>query len=720
MTVFGLKLPFLEKSDRTGPASVSSTAAAKGKAGGKRRLGDLQALVLIGVLFMVPIGLLLYDLFATENERIQFVEKETRGLALNAELRDLMQALLAHRAPARQVADGVTEARAEQQKLLATVKKDIAETGKAVERLGAEFGVEDEWKKAKADWDKLEAAMAAGKAKAEEVIAVHNLFYRELLVMVEEVAERSGLLLDSKLDISNISRTMTFTIPRLSIDLADLRQHGAEVIVAGKITEKDHVEIAFEEGQAKTRFEELKRSMAMVFEANSSIKQKLSEKFAKEIKDIEKFFATLDHEFQEKDIPAITAAAWRDEATQAVNDIFEFGDLLAPERKAQIEAELAELKRDQVVTLSIAVVFVLLAIAGLAYVGRGLLRSIRERAERAAADAETNRLNQGAILRLMDEMAPISDGKLTAQMTVDEQITGAIADSLNTTVGDLRKLVVGVTTTAGQVTEGAASAQKITQQLLAAAKKQAEEVERAGGSVELMTKSIGEVSSSATQSAASARKSLETTQRGAASVQSAVKSMNQIREQIQDTAKRIKRLGESSQEIGEIVEVISDITEQTNVLALNAAIQAASAGEAGRGFAVVAEEVQRLAERSADATKQIGALVKAIQTDTADAVSAMEKSTEGVVQGAQLSDAAGAALTEIELSTRDLAELVQSIATSTEMQVEIANEVAGSMKQTLALTGQSTEGVNQTAATVGQLAKQAEGLKGSVARFQVA
>jgi twitching motility protein PilJ len=196
--------------------------------------------------------------------------------------------------------------------------------------------------------------------------------------------------------------------------------------------------------------------------------------------------------------------------------------------------------------------------------------------------------------------------------------------------------------------------------------------------------------------------------------------MSVIREQIQDTAKRIKRLGESSQEIGEIVELISDITEQTNVLALNAAIQAASAGEAGRGFAVVAEEVQRLAERSAEATKQIGALVKAIQTDTQDAVAAMEKSTEGVVQGAQLSDAAGAALGEIERATRELSQLVQSIEVSTQMQVEIAREVTGGMKQTLAITQQATRGVNQTAATVADLAAQATHMKGSVARFKVA
>ena len=175
-------------------------------------------------------------------------------------------------------------------------------------------------------------------------------------------------------------------------------------------------------------------------------------------------------------------------------------------------------------------------------------------------------------------------------------------------------------------------------------------------------------------------------------MQDSIKGMNEIRGQIQETSKRIKRLGESSQEIGEIVELISDITEQTNVLALNAAIQAASAGEAGRGFTVVAEEVQRLAERSAEATKQIAAIVKTIQTDTQDAVSAMEQSTMGVVEGAKLSDAAGQALSEIGQVSRNLAGLIEGISSSTQEQADSATRVAQLMQEILRITEQTTVG----------------------------
>ncbi|MBW8897492.1 MAG: methyl-accepting chemotaxis protein, partial [Massilia sp.] len=251
----------------------------------------------------------------------------------------------------------------------------------------------------------------------------------------------------------------------------------------------------------------------------------------------------------------------------------------------------------------------------------------------------TNDQNQAAILRLMNELQEVADGDLTVHATVSEDITGAIADSVNYTVEELRGLVERVTTTAEQVTSASTNAQNISTDLLTATQQQSREIQDASATVLKMASEITDVSRSANESAEVARQSVAAAHQGSTAVENAIKGMHEIREQIQETSKRIKRLGESSQEIGEITELISDITEQTNVLALNAAIQAASAGEAGRGFSVVAEEVQRLAERSAEAAKQIGALVRTIQTDTHDAVAAMEKSTQGVVEGAKLSDA---------------------------------------------------------------------------------
>jgi twitching motility protein PilJ len=331
----------------------------------------------------------------------------------------------------------------------------------------------------------------------------------------------------------------------------------------------------------------------------------------------------------------------------------------------------------------------------------------------------TNDQNQAAILRLMNELQEVADGDLTVHATVSEDITGAIADSVNYTVEELRGLVVRVIDTAGKVNQASSQAQKISSDLLVAAGQQSREIQDTSSTMLRMAGEITGVSQSANESAEVARQSVAAAEQGATAVQNAIKGMGEIREQIQETSKRIKRLGESSQEIGEITELISDITEQTNVLALNAAIQAASAGEAGRGFSVVAEEVQRLAERSGDAAKQIGALVRTIQTDTHDAVAAMEKSTQGVVEGARLSDAAGAALADISRVSNRLAELIQGISTATGLQATSANGVAHNMQHILAITGQAQEGTQQTAQSIRELAMLAQELKNSVSRFRV-
>ncbi len=378
-----------------------------------------------------------------------------------------------------------------------------------------------------------------------------------------------------------------------------------------------------------------------------------------------------------------------------------------------------------------AVLFVLLALATVLALVQVLLRGSRRRAQEAEAQRlEAQRLeqeakrandrNQAAILRLMNELQEVADGNLTVQATVTEDITGAIADTVNYTVEELRGLVGRINGAAEQVNAASSAANEVAAQLMTAAEEQARELKDTGANVLQMTARIGEVSRAAGESAQVARVSLETAERGQRAVYNQIAGMNEIREQIQETAKRIKRLGESSQEIGEIVELISDITEQTNVLALNAAIQAAAAGEAGRGFSVVAEEVQRLADRSAEAAKQIAALVKTIQTDTQDAVAAMEKSTQGVVEGTKLSDAAGKALADIGRVSRQLAELIERIAGSAQEQASSADGVAHAIERLLGVNEQTTEGTRRATEAIGQLAGLARELKESVARFRVA
>ncbi len=378
---------------------------------------------------------------------------------------------------------------------------------------------------------------------------------------------------------------------------------------------------------------------------------------------------------------------------------------------------------------------VLLGLLGLAAGGFGFLRLFvaeqdqrsrqaeaqRQQAQRQEQEAKrVNDANQAAILRLMNELQTVAEGDLTQQATVTEDITVAIADSVNYTVEELRTLVSQVQGTVGRVTDTTQQVENTSTELLAASTEQLREIRETGESVLQMAGRINQVSAQAQQTAEVARRSLAAAETGRAAVQNTIGGMNTMRDQIQETSKRIKRLGESSQEIGEITELISDITEQTNVLALNAAIQAASAGEAGRGFSVVAEEVQRLAERSGDATRQIAALVKAIQTDTQDAVGAMERSTQGVVENTRLSDAAGSALGDIDRVTRQLAELIEQISSNALEEARSANVVAANLQHIFAVTEQTGEGTRSTAQMVRELSRTAEELKQSVARFKIA
>ena len=368
------------------------------------------------------------------------------------------------------------------------------------------------------------------------------------------------------------------------------------------------------------------------------------------------------------------------------------------------------------VPLWFAIIFALLALGTLLLLGKVFLDDARVR---AFESEDENKRNQEAILRLLNEMGNLADGDLTVQASVTEDVTGAIADSINFTIEELRTLVKGINSATDQVTKATQEAQAISNRLYEASQRQNREIHQASASVLQMAQSINEVSHSAAQSAKVAQQSLNAAEKGAQSVQNQISGMNEIRAQIQDTSKRIKRLGESSLEIGEIVELISDLTEQTNILALNAAIQAASAGEAGRGFTVVAEEVQRLAERSGEATKQIDAIVKTIQADTQDAVAAMEKSTVGVVEGTKLSDAAGQALEEIRRVSRELAELIGGISAQTQKQSMSVTDVTHGMQGILQITEETTEGTKQTNVSIGQLTKLAAELRSSVAGFKV-
>lgn len=344
---------------------------------------------------------------------------------------------------------------------------------------------------------------------------------------------------------------------------------------------------------------------------------------------------------------------------------------------------------------------------------------LRESEVSAEREKEENARNQEAIIRLLDEIDSLADGDLTVKATVTEDFTGAIADSFNLTIDQLRGVVGAINEAVDQVSKSAEETQQTSSALAEASRQQAQEITGASAAINEMAVSIEQVSANASESSQVAEKSVEIAKKGGEVVRNTIRGMDTIREQIQETSKRIKRLGESSQEIGNIVSLINDIADQTNILALNAAIQASAAGEAGRGFAVVADEVQRLAERSSNATKQIEALVKTIQTDTNEAVISMEDTTSEVVRGARLAQDAGVALEEIETVSTNLADLIQSISNAARQQAASAGHVSNTMTVIQEITTQTSEGTQETARSIGKLTELSEDLRRSVAGFKL-
>ena len=359
------------------------------------------------------------------------------------------------------------------------------------------------------------------------------------------------------------------------------------------------------------------------------------------------------------------------------------------------------------------------AIAAVVFAVALVITLVGDQRRRFASSAELNQRNQEAIMRLLDEMGSLAEGDLTVKTTVSEDITGAIADSVNYAIDELRSLVTTINETSEQVSSSAQETQTTARHLADAAEQQAQQISSATSAINQIVSSMDIVSKDSAESADVAERSVKIASHGAEVVRETISGMDSIRDQIQETSKRIKRLGESSQEIGSIVELINDIAEQTNILALNAAIQAASAGEAGRGFAVVADEVQRLAERSTSATKRIETLVQTIQSDTNEAVNSMEQTTAEVVAGARLAEDAGSALGDIERVSHDLSALIQSISTAARAQSAAATDVSVSMNAIQEITSQTSQGASQTADSSGTLAQLASDLRRSVAHFKL-
>jgi len=334
-------------------------------------------------------------------------------------------------------------------------------------------------------------------------------------------------------------------------------------------------------------------------------------------------------------------------------------------------------------------------------------------------EQQKNSVNQKAIIRLMNELQEIANGNLTQQATVDANITGAIADFINYTVEELKGLVQRVKYTTSQVTQAFNNVQTTSMELLSNTNQQAKQINMSSTKIEEIAVRMHDMSEKTEQSMVIANDAIKVTEDGQIAAQRAIKGMQTIRIQIQDTSKHIKRLGESSIQISEITALIDNITQQTHILAINAAIQAANAGEAGKGFSVIAKEIQNLADKSGQATQQIGQLINTIQGDVSSAGSAMEYSIQGVVEGSHFTDAMDNALLKIQQTNQKLVLSMQEFARNMSAESTVANNISENIKQLLNVTEKTLQGTTHTSESMKTLSSVTKKLEQSVSRFIV-
>ncbi len=552
------------------------------------------------------------------------------------------------------------------------------------------------------DWDSLRGNTDAILASEQTILSLHQVAETlaetipQLQVEYEEVVD---ILLESGAPAAQVS-----VAQRQSL-LAERILGSVNKVLAG---DDDSVQAADMFGRDASLFG---RVLSAMLEGNAAmeISQVTDAEALERLAEISELFEFVSGSVDE----ILETSPELFQVRESANGIFTVSQTLL-DKASELAAGFEDLADGRAINTLAGYVLGVLALGSIILIG---IVMVRETNRRLAETAEKNERNQAAILRLLDEIADLADGDLTVAATVTEDFTGAIADSINYSIDQLRDLVATINLTAVQVAGAAQETQATAMHLAEASEHQAQEIAGASAAINEMAVSIDQVSANASESSAVAERSVAIANKGNEVVHNTITGMDNIREQIQDTSKRIKRLGESSQEIGDIVSLINDIADQTNILALNAAIQASMAGDAGRGFAVVADEVQRLAERSSAATKQIEALVKTIQTDTNEAVISMEQTTSEVVRGARLAQDAGVALEEIEKVSKTLAALIQNISNAARQQASSAGHISNTMNVIQEITSQTSSGTTATAKSIGNLAKMASEMRKSVSDF---
>ncbi|AWM35655.1 Methyl-accepting chemotaxis protein PctC [Gemmata obscuriglobus] len=731
-----------------------------------RRLKVWQKCALIAVPFLFPIVFLTSVVVRKSNDAIDNTKRELRALEMLRPIKQLSRQLTQHRANTREILNGAAERTAERNRAAADVDASLNELDAALAADKDEFKLAGRVAAVRDEWGALRAAVA-GYQVGEDAVSFqrHNALIAKVFELSRDIAELAGLALDSQVDAYYLQSILTQQALTEADAISQIRGKANAVLLRAQANNNDlkntltldeRIYLAVLLSQIDDARSDIRRQIDSAVRYNPRLAAALRPAFDEHTRQVDAYVALVREELLGADTVKQSQGVYYDKANAAAAAAYKLFDAIDP---LLVELLTERVSRDRYTNwTSIAGIAVGLMVVGVVVlvVTRSITRQVdglsatfakieagdyTTRVAVASEDelgAMAGSLNkmldntlvliqsrgekeeiQRSIMKLLDEVSGVGTGDLTKDVEVSADITGAIADSFNYTVEELRKIISRVQSATRHVSSAATEIHSSAEHLAGGSETQAEQIVNMSAAIDEMATSIQQVSDNAAVSTTVAQQALQNAKQGNTAVRNTIDSMNRIREQAQETAKRIKRLGETSQEIGQIVQLIDDIADRTSILALNASIQAAAAGDAGRGFAVVAEEVERLAVRSTEATKKISVLVRAIQGETNEAVAAMERSIQEVVGGSKVANQAGQSLGEIEDVAAKLADLIQSISLASKQQARGSESLARSMSDVSQITQSTAAGTKQTAEAVNELARLADDLRGSLSAFRL-
>lgn len=720
-----------------------------------RRWKTGQKLLMILAVMAVPLLALVYLFLAQANTNMRAARNEIDGLEYVQPVLGMIQRVQQHDALAAGFLAGDASQRDPMYRLQAPIDDDMQRIDSLDGQFGQRFGTTNAWQAARENWSFLKQNIV--NLSELESRQRHQDLISSLQTLLLVAGDGSSLSLDPDLDSSYLINALLVQIPAATESIGQLRSAGSVAVGGDSLSLDERTQITLLMGRIRSNMTELERGVRTGFDANPNLLAALQERLDATTGGLTDYLdTTVASRALRANGPSISPDEFFDASTANIDALF----LLAEDSRGQLanllNDRISELASTRNLQLGVAALAILLAISLAFLINRSITSQIdninnlfaqigvgdfEARAEVTSDDElgtmarslngmldntltliqsseERDRI-QESIQKLLEEISGVASGDLTQEAEVTAEVTGAIADSFNYMIHELRSVIAAVQETTLQVSSAANEIQTTAEHLATNSEQQTMQIVDTSAAVDEMAISIQQVSANAGQATSVAEAALSNALSGTESVKQTMQGMTSIREQVQETSKRIKRLGESSQEIGEIVQLISDIADRTSILALNASIQAAMAGEAGRGFAVVAEEVERLADRATESTKRISTLIKSIQTDTSEAVTAMEDTTREVVSGSSLANAAGQKLEQIETVSKQLADLIGSISMASKQQARGSESVAKSMTDISEVTQQTAAGAKQAAVSIRNLAELADDLRDSMSRFKL-